>query len=81
MAQSDANINRLNKEKKMQEEVNRKLTEDLQAEEDKVNHLNKIKAKLESSLDDLENDIEREKRARQVYLHNNKSIMLISLSH
>jgi hypothetical protein len=66
MSAQDANLNRLNKEKKQQEEVNRKLTEDLQAEEDKVNHMNKIKAKLEQSLDDLEGEIEREKRSRQV---------------
>ncbi len=66
MTAQDANMNRLSKEKKQQEEVNRKLTEDLQAEEDKVNHMNKIKAKLEQSLDDLEGEIEREKRSRQV---------------
>ena len=27
--------------------------EDLQAEEDKVNHLNKVKAKMESQLDEV----------------------------
>jgi hypothetical protein len=59
-------MNRLSKEKKQHEDVNRKLTEDLQAEEDKINHVNKIKAKLEQSIDALEGEIENEKRARQV---------------
>merc|ERR1719239_919586 len=44
-AQDDANA-KLSKEKKNLEE--------LQAEEDKVNHLNKLKAKLEQTLDELE---------------------------
>ena len=48
----------------MQEEINRKLMEDLQSEEDKTNHTNKVKQKLESTLDDLEDSLEREKRAR-----------------
>lgn len=30
-----------------------------------MNHLNKIKSKLEQSLDDLEDNLEREKRQRQ----------------
>lgn len=38
--------------------------EDLQSEEDKTNHTNKVKQKLESTLDDLEDSLEREKRAR-----------------
>ena len=41
----------MNKEKKHQEEVNRKLMEDLQAEESKLNQLNKQKAKVEQNLD------------------------------
>lgn len=53
MHQQDELIAKLNKEKKHQEEVNRKLTEDLQAEEDKVNHMNKVKAKLEQNLDEV----------------------------
>lgn len=36
MAVQDENVAKLNKEKKHQEEVNRKLLEDLQAEEDKA---------------------------------------------
>lgn len=54
MRQQDELIAKLNKEKKHQEEVNRKLTEDLQAEEDKVNHMNKVKAKLEQNLDEVQ---------------------------
>lgn len=38
--------------------------EDLQSEEDKSNHTNKVKAKLEQTLDDLEDSLEREKRSR-----------------
>lgn len=53
MTQQDELIAKLNKEKKMHEDMNRKVTEDLQAEEDKVNHLNKIKAKLEQNIDEV----------------------------
>ncbi len=49
----DELIAKLNKEKKMHEDTNRKITEDLQSEEDKVNHLNKIKAKLEQNIDEV----------------------------
>ena len=38
--------------------------EDLQAAEDKVDHLNKIKSKLEQTLDELEDSLAREKRQR-----------------
>lgn len=53
MAQLDQQIAKLQKEKKGGEESNKKLTEDLQAEEDKVNHLNKLKQKLEANLDEV----------------------------
>jgi hypothetical protein len=66
MTTQEANLTRAVKEKKQQEEVNRKLTEDLQAEEDKVNHMAKIKVKLEQSLDELEGEMTREKHSRQV---------------
>lgn len=39
--------------------------EDLQAEEDRVNHMEKVRAKLEQQLDDLEDAMDREKRSRQ----------------
>ena len=38
--------------------------EDLQSAEDKLNHLSMVKGKLESTLDDLEDTLEREKRAK-----------------
>ena len=37
----------------------------MQAEEDKVHHMEKVRQKLESQMDDLEDTIEREKRSRQ----------------
>ena len=64
IANQDEVINKLNKEKKHQGENNAKATEDLQAAEDKVDHLNKIKSKLEQTLDELEDSLQREKRGR-----------------
>ncbi|XP_055686240.1 myosin heavy chain, muscle isoform X18 [Lutzomyia longipalpis] len=64
IAHQDELINKLNKEKKMQGETNQKTAEELQAAEDKINHLNKVKAKLEQTLDELEDSLEREKKVR-----------------
>lgn len=64
IAHQDELINKLNKEKKNQGEVNQKTAEELQAAEDKVNHLNKVKLKLEQTLDELEDSLEREKKSR-----------------
>lgn len=64
IAHQDELINKLNKEKKNQGEVNQKTAEELQAAEDKVNHLNKVKIKLEHTLDELEDSLEREKKSR-----------------
>lgn len=36
----------------------------IKASEDKVNHLNKVKAKMEATLDELEDTLEREKKLR-----------------
>lgn len=36
----------------------------MQKEEDKVNHLTKVKAKLEQTLDEIEDNLEREKKVR-----------------
>ena len=66
IAHQDELINKLNKEKKNQGEVNQKTAEELQAAEDKVNHLNKVKIKLEQTLDELEDSLEREKKSRLV---------------
>ena len=46
------------------QENQQKTSEDLQCQEDRVNHLNKVKAKLERSLDELEDSVEREKKLR-----------------
>ena len=64
IAHQDELINKLNKEKKHMQEVNQKTAEDLQAQEDKVNHLSKVKSKLEQTLDELEDSLEREKKLR-----------------
>merc|ERR1711872_597496 len=52
------------KEKKMIQEANQKTGEDLQSIEDRCNHLNRVKAKLEQNLDELEDNLEREKKLR-----------------
>jgi len=64
VAGQDEVINKLNKEKKYIGDNQSKAAEDLQAAEDKVNHLSSIKSKLESTLDELEDSANREKRAR-----------------
>merc|ERR1711962_839717 len=64
IASQDEIINKLNKEKKHVGENSSKATEDSQAAEDKVNHLNNIKSKLEQTMDQLIESYEKEKRAR-----------------
>merc|ERR1712083_293638 len=64
IANQDEVINKLNKEKKHVSENAAKSMEDLQVAEEKVNHLNQIKNKLESTLDELEGSHEKEKRGR-----------------
>merc|ERR1719460_2159905 len=66
IANQDEIINKLNKEKKHISECGAKSCEDLQVASEKVDHLNKIKQKLESTLDELESSVEKEKRARAV---------------
>lgn len=53
MARQDEALAKLNKEKKNADENNKQLTEQLQAEEDKCNHLNKLKQKLEQNIDEV----------------------------
>ena len=53
MARNDENIAKLNKDKKSNEEGLTKAQEALQAEEDKANHLAKLKQKLEQSIEDV----------------------------
>lgn len=77
IAHQDELINKLNKEKKNQGEVNQKTAEELQAAEDKVNHLNKVKIKLEHTLDELEDSLEREKKSRlELYAISSLSLSL-----
>ena len=64
IAQQDAVINKLNKEKKHIAENQAKSLEDLQSAEEKVAHLSSIKGKLESTLDEIEGSVEKEKRSR-----------------
>merc|ERR1719429_810837 len=64
IANQDEVINKLNKEKKHVSENAAKSAEDLTVAEDRVSHLNQIKNKLESTLDELESSLEREKRGR-----------------
>merc|ERR1719318_1726946 len=64
IANQDEIINKLNKEKKHLSECGAKSSEDLQVASEKVDHLNKVKQKLESTLDELESSVEKEKRSR-----------------
>merc|ERR1712098_341265 len=65
IAARDELINKLNKEKKVMQEINSKAVEDLQAADDKVTHLAMVKNKLESATDDLEDNLDRERRKKR----------------
>merc|ERR1712223_169114 len=62
IANQDEVINKLNKEKKHMGETSSKANEDLQTAGDKVDHLSKVKSKLESTLDELEDGHNKERR-------------------
>merc|ERR1712183_318080 len=57
-------IGKLGKEKKGAGEGRQKTEEDIQAMEDRCNHLSKVKGKLEQSLDECEDALEREKKSK-----------------
>jgi len=57
-------IAKLSKEKKDVSGFKQKIEEDAQALDDKSNHLNKVKQKLELSLDEAEDALEREKKSK-----------------
>merc|ERR1712083_746350 len=57
-------VAKLQKEKRGCGETRQKTEEDIQAMEDKCNHLNKVKGKLEQALDECEDSLEREKKAK-----------------
>merc|ERR1711962_727155 len=64
IAHQEELIGKLQKEKKGAGEGRQKTEEDIQAMEDKCNHLSKVKGKLEQSLDECEDTLEREKKAK-----------------
>ena len=64
ISSKDELISKLNKEKKHILEVNAKASEELQNADEKVSHLTMVKNKLEQTLDDLEDSLERERRKR-----------------
>ena len=55
-------ISKLNREKKTGSESKQKIEEDMQTIEDRCNHLSRVKNKLEQSLDEAEDALEREKK-------------------
>merc|ERR1719510_1353579 len=57
-------VAKLQKEKRGTGETRQKTEEDIQAMEDKCNHLNKVKGKLEQALDECEDSLEREKKTK-----------------
>merc|ERR1719281_1826841 len=57
-------IGKLTREKRSVGESRQKTEEDIQALEDKCNHLNKVKGKLEQALDECEDSLEREKKSK-----------------
>merc|ERR1712209_267282 len=59
--QSDM-ISKLSKEKRNVGDSRQKTEEDIQAAEDKCNHLARVKGKLEQALDEAEDALEREKK-------------------
>merc|ERR1711884_469221 len=61
--QSDM-IGKLSKEKRSVGDSRQKTEEDIQAAEDKCNHLARVKGKLEQALDEAEDALEREKKVK-----------------
>merc|ERR1712061_22471 len=61
--QSDM-IGKLSKEKRSVGDSRQKTEEDIQAAEDKCNHLSRVKGKLEQALDEAEDALEREKKVK-----------------
>merc|ERR1719507_2508245 len=64
IAEQDEVINKLNKEKKHLSSTQAKSAEDLISAEEKVHHLNQVKSQLESTLDQLEGGLDKEKKGR-----------------
>merc|ERR1719342_785926 len=64
VAEQDEVINKLNKEKKHLSGAQAKSSEDLASAEEKVAHLMQVKSQLQSTLDQLEGSVDKEKKAR-----------------
>merc|ERR1711963_1012994 len=64
MAHQEDMVAKLQKEKRGAGDAKQKTEEDIQAMEDKCNHLNKVKGKLEQALDEVEDALEREKKTK-----------------
>merc|ERR1719268_635669 len=64
VAEQDEVINKLNKEKKHLSATQAKSSEDLAAAEEKVAHLMSVKSQLESTLDQLDSGLDKEKKSR-----------------
>merc|ERR1712066_989960 len=64
IAEQDEVINKLNKEKKHIAENQAKSNDDMITVNEKVGHLNSVKSKLESTLDELEGGLDKEKKSR-----------------
>merc|ERR1712226_858875 len=57
-------ITKLGKEKRSVGDSRQKTEEEIQAAEDKCNHLSRVKGKLEQALDEAEDALEREKKVK-----------------
>ena len=66
IAEQDEVINKLNKEKKHLSGCQSKASEDLSSAEEKVAHLAQVKSQLESTLDQLEGGLDKEKRVELI---------------
>merc|ERR1711910_212693 len=64
ISEQDEVINKLNKEKKHIAETQAKSNDDMITVNEKVVHLNSVKSKLESTLDELEGGLDKEKKSR-----------------
>merc|ERR1719320_1989862 len=64
LAHQEELVAKLIREKKTAGESRQKTEEDIQANEDRCNHLTKVKLKLEQNLDECEDSLEREKKSR-----------------
>merc|ERR1739844_589888 len=64
IANQEDMVAKLQKEKRSVGDSRQKTEEDIQAMEDKCNHLSKVKGKLEQALDECEDSLEKEKKAK-----------------